>query len=152
MHRLYPRLYFRLYAGFIFFVQVFFSYPTFKYTLGFPPLSFAIKYLGLNELNRWLLSNVSSWLVSSLIAIYCITKYQIADKIDHQNPGLNWLGLGCVIIFTTPILYVAFNRIVPTAVNISDPLLYISGNIIAPVLLLIGFIKVMSSHNQATPS
>lgn len=142
----------RLYLGFIFFVQVFFSYPTVKYTQDFPPIRMAIEDIGLSVLNRWLLLNVASWIISSLIAFYCIKKYHITDKIDMQNNGLNWLQLGYVLFVTVPILYFAIHRFMPTADLITYSLLYLCTSIIAPVLLLIGFIKVMTSHNQAKSS
>jgi hypothetical protein len=118
----------------------------------FPPLRIAIEELGLSPINHWWLSNVVSWIISILIAIYCIKKYHIADKIDMKNNGLNWIQLGYIITFVAPILYFASNRIMPTADLFTFSLMYLCTSIIAPVLLLIGFIKVMSSYNQAKSS
>jgi hypothetical protein len=138
----------RLYLGFIFFVQLFFSHPTILSIRDFPPIASHLYNLaGMARVG--LMLEVMAWIISAIIAVYCIKKYQIKEKIDLKNNGLDWLGLGCVIYFTAPILYFSLNRIFPGAETVSYTLLLLANNIAAPAILLVGFIKVMLSYKSA---
>ncbi len=135
----------RFYLGCIFFVQVFFSHPTIQSLRDFPPIySFLYNYAA-----RWqvgFILEVTAWLLSALVAVYCIKKYQLFDRIDKKSNGLDWLRLGCLLYVLVPILYFAFNRVFPQAEAISYTLLILSSSIVAPVTLLIGFLKVMLTY------